>query len=128
MERRDLIQGELQEQVMRVVWRQNGGTVEDVRSALPHSHRGAYTTVQTILNRLAERGLLKRETVGKAISYSAEISESDYLAQSLNRALEGASEEARRAALAALVGTLNKPELDEIRSLANQIDHKRREQ
>jgi len=126
MARRDPIQGELQERVMRIIWRRDRGTVEDVRQALPTPYRGAYTTVQTILNRLADRGLLKREKTGKAFVYSAKISEADYLAGSLNRTLAGASEAARRAALATLVGKLDPSEMDEIRSLAAEIGRKRK--
>ncbi len=126
MARRDPIQGELQERVMRIIWRRDRGTVEDVRQALPTPYRGAYTTVQTILNRLADRGLLKREKTGKAFVYSAKISEADYLAGSLNRTLAGASEAARRAALATLVGKLEPSEMDEIRSLAAEIGRKRK--
>lgn len=110
---------------MRVLWRRDRGTVEQVRRALPLEHRGAYTTVQTILNRLAVRGLLKREASGRAISYSANVTEADYLASSLHRTLTGASEEARLAALAALVGELDPSEFDAIRSLAQEIGRKR---
>ncbi len=112
---------------MRVLWRRDRGTVEQVRQALPVAHRGAYTTVQTILNRLAGRGLLTREASGKAISYSANVTEADYLASSINRTLTGASEEARLAALAALVGELDPSEFEEIRSLAREISRKREE-
>lgn len=55
------IQGELQAQVMAALWRLGSGTVDQVRDALPARYRSAYTTVQTVLNRLAERGLLDRE-------------------------------------------------------------------
>ena len=109
---------------MRVVWRLGRGTVEDVRGALPKP--GAYTTVQTVLNRLADRGLLGRERVGNAIEYSPRISEADYLASSLNRTLAGASDEARRGALAALVGELKSSELSEIRRLAGRVRRGRR--
>lgn len=110
---------------MRVMWRRGRGTVEDVRKALPRKRRGAYTTVQTVLNRLAERGLLRREKVGKVFHYSAEVSEADYIAGSLSRALSGASEEARRGALASLVGGLDPSELNEINLLAKEINRER---
>lgn len=110
---------------MRAMWRLERGAVEDVRRALPKRRRGAYTTVQTILNRLVERGLLRRKKVGKAFFYSPRLSEADYLATSLNRTLSGASEEARRAALASLVGGLDPSEVEEIRSLAGEIGRKR---
>lgn len=108
---------------MRVIWRLGRGSVEDVRGAL--SKPGAYTTIQTVLNRLAERGLLERERVGNAIEYSPRLSEADYLARSLNRTLDGASDEARRAALAALVGDLKPAELSEIRKLARRTGRRR---
>ena len=112
---------------MRVIWRLERGGVEDVRQALPKRNRSAYTTIQTVLNRLAERGLLRRTRVGNAISYSPLVSEADYLSRSLNRTLSGASQEARRAALASLVGDLEPTELGEIRELAAEINRKRRD-
>lgn len=111
---------------MRVLWRIGRGTVEDVRTALPKQARGAYTTVQTVLNRLAERGMLSRERVGNVIVYAPRIDEGDYLARSLRQTLTGASDAARRSALASLVGGLDKQELDEIQKLAEEIDDRRR--
>ena len=122
--RSDLIQGALQERIMRVLWRLGRGSVEDVRSEL--TNPGAYTTVQTVLNRLSERGLLERERVGNVIHYSPRLSEADYLARSLNHALAGASKDARQAALAALVGELKPSELSEIRALADRARRRRR--
>jgi predicted transcriptional regulator len=65
------IQGDLQSQVMSVMWRLEWVTVEQVRNALPTRYRGAYTTVQTVLNRLAERGLLTRQRDRNVIRYRA---------------------------------------------------------
>ena len=117
--------GQLQQEIMHIVWRLGSGRVEDVRRELPRRHRRAYTTVQTVLNRLAERGLLGRERKGKAIVYRPRISETDYLARSVNEALADASEEARRGALARLVGDLDRRELDEIRKLAREARRRR---
>lgn len=125
MPSKDPIQGSLQGQIMRVMWRLDRGSVEQVRKALPKRNRRAYTTIQTVLNRLAERGLLGREREGNVIFYSARVSEADYISSSLNRALSGASQEARRAALANLVGDLDPSELGEIRELADQINRER---
>jgi predicted transcriptional regulator len=123
---RALIQGDLQEQVMRVMWRIQHGSVDDVRRGLPRRQRGAYTTIQTILNRLVDRGLLKREKRGRAYVYAPRLTEADYVSQSLTRALSGASEEARMAALANLVGGLDDSEMSEINALADEIGAKRR--
>ena len=124
--RRDPIQGDLQELIMRAAWRLGRGSVDEIRAALPKKQRGAYTTVQTILNRLVERGLLRRDKQGKAFIYSPKVSEADYVARSLKSTLAGASDQARLAALANLVGGLEPSEMDEINSLASEIAGKRR--
>jgi predicted transcriptional regulator len=104
------LQGELQMAVMRAVWRLGGGTVDDVRAAIPAELQSGYNTIQTVLNRLAERGLLERTPgrtprgPGGKIMYRATLSESDYLARSIERTLADASPDARRAALTQLVG------------------------
>ena len=125
MGRDDLIQGDLQEQIMRVMWRLERGTVEDVRRHLPKRNRGAYNTVQTVLNRLASRRLLRRERVRNVIHYSPRISEADYLERSLSRSLARASDEARQVALASLVGDLEPSELERVRRMAREIGRRR---
>jgi predicted transcriptional regulator len=119
------IQGELQEQIMRALWRLGQGRVGQVRDELPKRHRSAYTTVQTVLNRLAERGLLGRQREGNAIIYKPRISEAEYLSGSLSRALTGISGEARRAAIAHLVGGLDQKEQREIQAMAREIAKRR---
>jgi predicted transcriptional regulator len=120
------ISGELQTRLMCAMWRLGAGTVEQVRSELPPRYQGAYTTVQTVLNRLAERGLLSRHKVGNAIEYRPKISEADYLSGSIARALAGASSDARQAALARLIADLDEGELSELQKLATDVADRRR--
>ena len=114
------IHGELQAQLMAVIWRLGDATVEQVRSNLPGRYRSAYTTVQTVLNRLADRGLLARSRQSNAIVYSPRITEADYVRRSIETTLAGASSEARQAVLAQLVGSLDGSELAELRKLARR--------
>lgn len=109
---------------MGVLWRSGSGTVEQVRDGLPRRYRGAYTTVQTVLNRLAKRGLLVREKSGQAIVYSPTVSESQYVSQELRRTLSSASVAARQSALAQLVGEFEE-DLDELAKLARDANEKR---
>ena len=120
------IKGALQQRVMRALWDLSEGGVEQVRQQLPPKQRGAYTTVQTVLNRLAERGLLHRRRQGNLIIYSPAVSESDYYSRSLTETLSRASSEARRTALATVVGELDPGEVDQIRDLAREVANKRR--
>jgi predicted transcriptional regulator len=118
--------GELQTQIMSALWRLGSGTVEQVRSALPPRYRGAYNTIQTVLNRLAERGLLSRQKARNAIEYRPVVSEAEYLSRSISQTLAAASMDARQAALARLIGSLDKEELAELKALAKQMGEKRR--
>jgi predicted transcriptional regulator len=120
------ITGELQREVMATVWRLGGGTVEQVRSALPPRYRGAYNTIQTVLNRLADRGLLSRRRAGNAIDYRPRLSEAEYLSRSIAQTLAGASMDARQVALAKLIGGLDDKELRQLRELARELPKRRR--
>jgi predicted transcriptional regulator len=117
--------GELQVQIMAAVWRLGHATVEQVRGALPPRYRGAYNTVQTVLNRLTDRKLLSRHKVGMAFEYRPRISEAEYLSRSISQTLAGASMAARQTALAGLIGELDDEELSSLRELAQQTNAKR---
>lgn len=124
----DAIRGDLQSEIMRVLWGSSEDelSVEQVRQGLPKDRRGAYTTVQTVLNRLTERELLKRRKVGRTILYRPAVTEADYVSASVSRALSDASDRARRAAIANLVEDLRPGELDTFNALAAEV-RKRRE-
>ena len=118
------IQGELQGQVMAALWRLNAGTVEQVRSELPPRYQGAYNTIQTVLNRLAERGLLQRVREGRGFVYKPRLTEAEYLSGSIRRTLSGASSGARQAALASIISGLRPEELSELEALAREVRKK----
>lgn len=121
-----VIQGELQTQIMAALWRLETGTVEQVRSALPSRYRGAYTTVQTVLNRLAERGFLSRERSGPAIVYKPKLTEAQYLSRTIKQTLASASPDARQAALAQLISSLGDHERADLQRLTDEVDGARR--
>jgi len=117
--------GDLQTQVMTAVWKLGEATVDDVRGEQPRRRRSAYTTIQTVLNRLVERGLLLRERRGRAFMYRPRVEESEYLARSIGDRLAGASPAARRAALFNLVDDLEPGELEEVARRAKEIKRRR---
>lgn len=119
------IQGELQAQIMAALWRLEAGTVEQVRADLPTGDRSAYTTIQTVLNRLAVRGLLLRERVGPAIVYRPGLTEAQYLERTIKDTLDSATPHARQVALAQLIGGLSESERSELERLRAQVDRAR---
>lgn len=120
------IQGELQAQIMAVLWRLEAGTVEQVRGALPPRYQSAYTTVQTVLNRLADRGFLARKRAGQAIIYRPQLTEAQYLSRTIQHTLAAASPDARQAALAQLINGLQDSERADLRRLTDEVDAARK--
>jgi predicted transcriptional regulator len=120
------LRGELQVQLMAALWRIGEGTVEQVRTALPARYRGAYNTVQTVLNRLAEQGLLERRRAGQAFVYTPKLSEAEYVSRSIESALAAASNEARQVALAQLIGGMDSEQLSRLQQLARKSARRRK--
>lgn len=106
---------------MAAIWRLGPSKVEDVRRALPGRQRPAYTTVQTIMNRLAKRDLLGRKQVGNAFVYEAKYDEAALLSRSIDNRLATATPEARRAAVLSIIDNLDPEDLSEVARLAAKV-------
>jgi predicted transcriptional regulator len=120
------LRGSLQSEVMRAMWRLDEATVDDVRATMPRSRRAAYTTIQTVMNRLLDRGLLERKKRGKAFVYRARYPESELVARSMQERLAGASADARTPALLSLIEGLKADDLDELSRYANKVRRERK--
>ena len=61
-------------ELMNVLWKLGRASVREVHEALPGKKRPAYTTVQTVMTRLQEKGALRQvRKVGNAHIYEAAI-------------------------------------------------------
>ena len=70
--------GELEQQVMDILWECNQCSPRDVLNKLGTEKKLAYTTVATILHRLHEKGLLTREERSGGHIYSPKVSKEKY--------------------------------------------------
>lgn len=120
--------GELQADVMSAIWRLGDATVEETRGELRGPREPAYTTVQTVMNRLADRGLLARDRRGHAYVYRARVNEADFLVRTIGERLADASPAARRTALLNLLGDLKPDELQEVARYTRRIQRARAEE
>jgi predicted transcriptional regulator len=78
----------LERAVMDVLWdRDAPATVREVGDALSNREL-AYTTVMTVLDRLAGKGMVQRERTGRAWSYRPAAAREAYIAQLMLDALE----------------------------------------
>lgn len=80
--------GELELAIMRIVWARDTVTVRDVLDALTQTRPLAYTTVMTIMSRLADKGLLTTTKQGKTYQYRAALTPEAFKAQAVGRAVQ----------------------------------------
>lgn len=74
--------GELERDIMEIIWKSNTSlSVRDVTEALQKKRKIAYTTVMTIMGRLVDKGLLKRQESGKAYAYQPVYSKEKFLSR-----------------------------------------------
>lgn len=71
-----LIQGKLETEVMKILWEKKNCSPKEVLIAL--QDRFALTTVSTILERLSQKGLLKKNKVGGRVRYNPKVSQELY--------------------------------------------------
>lgn len=70
--------GELEKQIMGIVWENKNCSVRDVLIILGKNKKLAYTTVATILQRLSDKGLLNRKEDKAGHIYSPKVSKEKY--------------------------------------------------
>jgi BlaI family transcriptional regulator, penicillinase repressor len=65
----------LEHQIMDALWRRGAASVREILEAFPDKGRPAYTTVQTMVYRLEEKGAIRRvKKIGNAHIFEAAIS------------------------------------------------------
>ncbi len=90
----DRLLGELEASVMRLMWVGGAATVREVLDRMHSAGRPlAYTTVMTVMSRLATKGLLTRELVGKTHIYRAALSEEAFLRASATQRVQALVDE-----------------------------------
>jgi predicted transcriptional regulator len=74
---------------MNALWRLGEATVRDVHAALAPTRPRAYTTIMTILDRLAQKGMVERQKAGRAWLYKAQLSADQARTHAVTRLVEG---------------------------------------
>ena len=60
----------LELRIMEALWTHGASSIREIQEAFPEPHRPAYTTVQTMVNRLEEKGAVRRvRKIGNAHIY-----------------------------------------------------------
>lgn len=99
--------GELETAVMELCWQRDEVTVRDIWSALQPTRALAYTTVMTIMQRLATKGVLRARKQGKTYYYQAMAKPDELLAQRAQAAVRDVLSNFGEAAIAQFLRELD---------------------
>ncbi|MGH9682406.1 MAG: BlaI/MecI/CopY family transcriptional regulator [Candidatus Acidiferrales bacterium] len=87
---------------MNTLWPMGQGTVREIRDSLAARRPRAYTTIMTIMDRLARKGVVQRCKSGRAYVYRPNLSAEDARAQAIGQVVEGFFGGSKEALLAQL--------------------------
>jgi BlaI family transcriptional regulator, penicillinase repressor len=73
---------------MNTLWPLGEATVRDIRDRLAERRPRAYTTIMTIMDRLARKGVVERRKSGRAYIYRAHLSATDARSQALTQLVD----------------------------------------
>lgn len=79
----------LELECMTVLWPLGAGTVREIHHRLALSRPRAYTTVLTIMDRLAQKGIVTRRKVGRAYCYEPRLSVEEARLNAVGKIVEG---------------------------------------
>ena len=118
--------GDRELDIMQVLWRLGPATVAEVQNDLHAQHkRIAYTTIQTMLNRLETKKLVARDTTNRVHRYHALLKQPKAVDRALKRLTQRFFDGSAEALVTRLVEkNLNKEQLERIQSLIDS--HKQR--
>ena len=119
--------GELERAVMEHLWAQADAGAGPTTVREVHDHVGAerdlaYTTLMTVLDRLAKKGLVSRERDGRAWRYAPVGSREQLTARALRDTLGGLAPTDRRAAMLHFLDEASAEEIDDLRAALAQVE------
>ena len=108
--------------ILRVVWDNIKSSVKEVWQKIYPDGEKAYTTVQTYMDRLVEKKILKKEKIGLVNFYEALISEKEAMDQVTENLVDRAFQGSFGLLAAHLIGSrqLNPSDLDKIKKMIQE--------
>lgn len=117
--------GELERLVMDALWALPPGgssTVREVHAVLAEERDLAYTTVMTVMDRLARKGLVVQERAGRAYRYAPQATRAELTAGLMHDTLEDFAEADRGQALVAFVSDASPADIEALRRALADLD------
>ncbi|HET8593911.1 MAG TPA: BlaI/MecI/CopY family transcriptional regulator [Intrasporangium sp.] len=119
--------GDLERAVLEHLWSEGpahpeGLTVREVHDVVGVQRDLAYTTLMTVLDRMAKKGLVTRERDGRAWRYTAASSRDELTSETMRHALGELAGSERRSALLHFLDESTPEEIDELRAALAELE------
>lgn len=118
------ILGDLEQEVMEVLWQVGALAVRDIVERLPR--KSAYSSVITVANRLVQKEVLEREKDGKTFIYAPKVSREELVAKASQSVLERVSEIAPPATVVNILGSVVSDDDEALAELERLIARERK--
>ncbi len=118
--------GELESQVLDIVWRMRSATVREVKEQLTRKRPVAYTTVMTTMDRLHEKGFLVRTKRGKGYVYAPRVSRQEVGKSVMKKWLRNMLRAFGEPSMSCLVEAIREVDSRRLDELARLIEEERR--
>ncbi len=118
------ILGDLEMDVMRSVWKHGESSVREIQGWI--NRDVAYSSIITVANRLARKGLLAREKRGKTYHYAPRLNRKELLDLAARRVLSRVSDIAPPATVVHLLGSVIGDDPEALAALEEVIKKRRK--
>lgn len=119
--------GDLEIAVLEDIWRFGPSDAKTVHTRVKHSRPLALNTVQSTLERLFRKGILRREKISHAYEYSAALSRQELIRKLVESTVRRVAGPQSNPLLAAFVDLAARADGDELRQLEELIARRRAE-
>lgn len=120
------ILGDLETDIMEIIWEKGEITVRQVYEKLKEKREIAYTTVMTVMSRLADKGLLVKIKVGAAFVYRATSSRQEFTQSTVKKVVNELLKDFTAPVISQFVESLGDEQPEKMEELARLIEEKRR--
>ena len=118
--------GHLEAAVMDIMWLQGESSVRDVYEILLRDREIAYTTVMTIMSRLADKNILLKEKKGLAYVYRPACTRDEFARNVVTEVIDGLLEDYAEVAFSHFVNRLSEEDEGKILELERIIQERQR--
>lgn len=120
------ILGDLEADIMEIAWEKAAVTVREVSDHLKKRRDIAYTTVMTVMSRLADKGLLQKIKQGNAYLYRPTSSREEFTQSTIKKVISELLEDFSAPVISQFVDSVDEENPERMEELARLIEEKRK--